>query len=507
MSLSPLITFGLLTINTLALIVSFSVLLLSLWQRPLTPFGRSLSLFLASQALLNITAIGTLFNRLLTTTVPALASIDGMNAMLTNISLASLLLNALAAFGLIVTAAGQMKQMFLVFGRGGLIGFGLLLWPLWNGQMFQAGDDLATFAPAGLVTAAVAIFFIGLSLYVAWIYRRQIQQRNLLMSLSVLLCGQLFTLLIPVLRVVDFASLLTALVGSVLGYSLVRLQIIEPLTLRAAEITATLELAHRAQAHDELTATLDWGVEQVRQLVHADIAVILQRAPNDANQLLITTQSTNLGQSAPDYVGRRLNVGESLAGRAYQTQQPLSIANYHEWNGRSTIFDTLPLFAGLSVPLVDNGVAIGALSVYQTKLGRVFSERDQAAVELLAAQIALTIAFALALKNVDGHSEPTIAGLISQIVRNHPLHNHMLAIHIDPELPPLPISVKMLTKMIDDTLDQVAESSALTEAVQFLVRAEGQTIVIEAGHGNLFVQQPSDRVLIRLEPNTSHVTH
>jgi hypothetical protein len=507
MSLSPLITFGLLAINTLALIVSLCVLLLSLWQPPQTAFGRTLSLFLASQALLNITAIVTLLNRLLTNFLPDLGVTNSIGPVLANISLASLLLNVLAAYGLIVTAAGQMKQALLVIGRGGLLGLGLLLWPLWNGKMFQVGDDMATFAPAGLVSAALAIIFIVLGLYMAWAYRRQIRQTGLLISLSILLCGQLLTLVVPALRVVDFASLLTALVGSVLGYNLARAQIFDPMTLRASQISSALDLVHRAQAHEELTATLDWSIEQVRQLVHADVAMILLMANDNSHQLVVAAQAINPRQSMPSYIGRKLSIGESLAGRAYQTQQPLSIANYHEWNGRSIIFDNPPLYAGLSVPLVDGGAAIGALSVYQMQPGRVFSERDQAAVELLAAQIALTIAFSQALQTMAMNSSNTAAAMISHVVHNHPLHGHALAINIDSELPPLTLPVQTLAKMIEETLDQVVKNSAVTEAVQVLVHAEGETILIEVGHGSLFIQQAPDRVLIKLEPNTPHVTH
>lgn len=505
MNLPPLLMFGLLAINGLALLVSFSALLLSLWQPPLTAFGRSLSLFLASQALLNVTAIATLLNRLV---LPLfLPTAPGpLSPILANISLASLLLNALAAYGLIVTAAGQMNKALLVIARGGIIGFGLLLWPLWNGQMFQS-DDMATFASAGMVCATVAIFFIVLALYIAWRYRRQIRQPALLISLAVLLCGQLLTLTLPPLRLVDFASLLTALVGSVLAYWLTQVQIFEPLRLRSAQISTAFQLVQRAHAHDELPATLAWSVEQARELVHADVAFILLRTPDHSRDLQVSAQSSRAIYAAADYRGRRLPIGEGLAGRAFQTQQPLSTVNYHEWNGRSALFDDPSLFAGLSVPLVDNGVAIGAISVYQREPGRVFSDRDQAAVELLAAQIALVIAFSKALQMAQNALPHTAGDLISGLIDPSLLSGRALAISIAPHLPPLPVARPILVKIINNALKQTSQNSTQAEAVGVLIHTEADTLVIEIGHGSLFVQQAPDRILIRLEPNTSHVTH
>jgi GAF domain-containing protein len=110
--------------------------------------------------------------------------------------------------------------------------------------------------------------------------------------------------------------------------------------------------------------------------------------------LQVAFQSSGTHGGMPNLTGRQLPIGEGLAGRVFQTQQPISLANYHQWDGRSPVFDDPPLYAGLSVPLVTGEDTLGVLSVFELKAGRIFTERDRELLEALAIQAAVCLRLA-----------------------------------------------------------------------------------------------------------------
>ena len=62
--MSSLTSFILLTFNLLTFVLTFSVLMLAVWQSPGSPIGRALNTFLSSLVLLNIAVIGMLVSEL-----------------------------------------------------------------------------------------------------------------------------------------------------------------------------------------------------------------------------------------------------------------------------------------------------------------------------------------------------------------------------------------------------------------------------------------------------------
>jgi hypothetical protein len=84
-------------------------------------------------------------------------------------------------------------------------------------------------------------------------------------------------------------------------------------------------------------------------------------------------------------------VGEGLAGRVMQTLSSMRIDNYQQWDGRSPTFDEMPLYASISVPLIYHGRLVGVVNAHETTPGRVFTNRDQTVLEVLAPQAAVTL--------------------------------------------------------------------------------------------------------------------
>jgi len=91
------------------------------------------------------------------------------------------------------------------------------------------------------------------------------------------------------------------------------------------------------------------------------------------------------------YLGNKLKMGEGLAGKVWETGQPLKVDDYYEWTGRSAQFKDTDFRAVVGVPLFSGENIVGVLGMSHLEQGRVFSDDD---VELIGrfAQLA-SVAF------------------------------------------------------------------------------------------------------------------
>jgi GAF domain-containing protein len=84
-------------------------------------------------------------------------------------------------------------------------------------------------------------------------------------------------------------------------------------------------------------------------------------------------------------------LGSGLSGRVYETKMPMRLQNYHAWEGQASAFADVPMKAALSIPLLYDDNVVGVLTAGELKPGRVFSDRDQAMLQMLAPQAAVAI--------------------------------------------------------------------------------------------------------------------
>lgn len=537
--MSPVASFVLLSINVLTFILSLSVLVLALWQNPGTPTGRALNTFLACLVFLNATVILRLVNELL------FGSMSSIEVIATYLSVDAFALCSLTAFALVITAAGLMKQAFQVIARAGVVYFVLMQWPLWTGQLFtslrQTGDVLAGYTQAGLVSAAVNLVYVGMGLIMAWLYRRRIGQSALLISITLLLVGQALTLLIAPLRVISFPSLLASIVSSILGYSLVRLELYNPLMMRTAQLSAVRDLSQAMARRQNLQAVLDAVAHQTRVLLNSGIALVLLVDYDD--KLIVVAQNGG----SKSLIGRKLAAGEGLAGRVLQTQQTMSIANYRAWDGRSPTFADQSFYASLSVPLIDGDDIVGVINVHELEAGRIYNERDRAVIEMLVSQATLGITHTrlhhavsywkarahasdksvpppihfdehgkiIEAEQVSAPERPvielsedglhpdeqaTVAELIAAVLHDSQVAQRTFVLQIDPNLPTLPIRMATLQKVLNGALGEVIERAEANNDVLISARADDAALMLEVArtlHGERI--QPFDSVRIRLE--------
>ncbi|HWQ15241.1 MAG TPA: GAF domain-containing protein [Roseiflexaceae bacterium] len=161
-------------------------------------------------------------------------------------------------------------------------------------------------------------------------------------------------------------------------YGAVQRQVKELDALRATmtEISANLELDAL------LTAILERQVA----LLGATCGQVGLYDPDSGD--LHVQVSYNMGQ---DYAGTRVALGEGMMGRAALTRQPLVISNYETWPERMETYTTLGPVTAIAVPMLAGDQLVGALTVGDSNLTRVFTEDDVQLLTLFAQQATVAI--------------------------------------------------------------------------------------------------------------------
>jgi PAS domain S-box-containing protein len=89
--------------------------------------------------------------------------------------------------------------------------------------------------------------------------------------------------------------------------------------------------------------------------------------------------------------GITLHMNEGVAGRVFQTSQPVIVEDYAHWEGRTTVIIPDPPSTVMGVPLFQKGQVIGVLLLVADSHRRKFTDQDVKRVEMFAAQAAIAI--------------------------------------------------------------------------------------------------------------------
>ena len=149
----------------------------------------------------------------------------------------------------------------------------------------------------------------------------------------------------------------------------------------------------RERQHAELEALHETALLLIEEL---DPQKLLERIAVQAGELL-DTRDTYVYLRERDQlriavgtgsftgnVGLRIRKGEGLAGRVWETAQPLAVDNYASWEGRLARFDDDALHAVVGVPLRSRTEVVGVLGLANDRPGATFG----------APEIALLLRFA-----------------------------------------------------------------------------------------------------------------
>lgn len=151
---------------------------------------------------------------------------------------------------------------------------------------------------------------------------------------------------------------------------------------------AAVEINGQPDLESTLAAVTHWAV---RLLNTKESAVYLYDAERD--DLVVR----GIFGGPETHTGRRLKVGEGLAGRVFQARQPQIVGDYRSWEFASPVWSDVPFGTVLATPLLVGDEAIGVLTYNDDAKNRVFDVESMRVAGLFASLAAASLSSALAL--------------------------------------------------------------------------------------------------------------
>ena len=156
------------------------------------------------------------------------------------------------------------------------------------------------------------------------------------------------------------------------------------------QVTARHQLEGR---HAELEALHETALALIDEL---DVQKLLEQIAGQAGELIGTNNSyvylrdgdelrvaVGTGVFAGN-VGHRLVKGEGLAGRVWETGEPLTVEDYQSWDGRKSRYDGMAIHGVAGVPLRSRTEVVGVLGLAYGERGRGFDASDIALLSRFA---------------------------------------------------------------------------------------------------------------------------
>jgi signal transduction histidine kinase len=145
--------------------------------------------------------------------------------------------------------------------------------------------------------------------------------------------------------------------------------------------------------HLNLEALLETLIERAVRLVSGNFAFIY--LPRPGGEVLERKYTTSTFKPSSSAVLRR---GEGLAGKIWQTAEPMMVEDYRSWNGHAPIFQEDPLGPALGVPLKSGSEVTGIIGVTRPPGSPPF-QQDELDLMIRFAQLA-----SIALDNARLHT-------------------------------------------------------------------------------------------------------
>ncbi|HFD40666.1 MAG TPA: GAF domain-containing protein [Anaerolineae bacterium] len=166
-----------------------------------------------------------------------------------------------------------------------------------------------------------------------------------------------------------------------------RIQAEEALRQRNAQLETLHDIFLDISAHLNMPTLLRSIVQHAVELLDADTGAIYLY-DEEKGKLV---RSVAWGYSEK-FIGVELAPGEGLAGKVFQSEQPMIVDDYRTWEGRSPVFEEeKPFSASLQVPLRWQDRIIGVLTIDADVERRTFGQEDIGIATLLANQAAIAI--------------------------------------------------------------------------------------------------------------------
>jgi PAS domain S-box-containing protein len=119
---------------------------------------------------------------------------------------------------------------------------------------------------------------------------------------------------------------------------------------------------------------------------------------------------------SPSTVGMRLGLGEGAMGHSAESGEPLIIADYANWSGRSGQYARIEAHAALASPLHMRGRLVGAFNVWTTERGKIFGAEDLRLLNMFGPHAAVAIENARLYADAERERQ-----YLQELVRNSPV--------------------------------------------------------------------------------------
>jgi GAF domain-containing protein len=222
----------------------------------------------------------------------------------------------------------------------------------------------------------------------------------------------------------DFSQADTALLSSMAQWAAIAIenaQLFAETQRRFEEMAALYNVSLDITARLEMPKLLKPIVERATGLLRSDGGgIYLYNQEREELGLAIGYGYTE------NYVGVTLKPGEGVAGKVFQSGEPMIIDDYRTWEGRATVYEAdQPFTAVLEVPLKWQEQIIGVLAINADVQKRTFTQDDLWLATLFANQAAIAIVNARLYEQVRQDAE-TKTTLLNEV--NHRVKNNLSAI-------------------------------------------------------------------------------
>ena len=165
---------------------------------------------------------------------------------------------------------------------------------------------------------------------------------------------------------------------------------------RVAELEKLRQAAVEINGQPDLESTLKAVARRAADLLNAKGSYVYLH-DDERNELVVRSI-----YSAPEgHKGRRMKVGDGLAGRVFQSRRPQTVGDYNTWRHASSVWKDVPFGTVLAVPLVYGDEPIGVLTFVDSAKNRAFDDEAMRMAGLFASLAAAALTSALFL--ADSH--------------------------------------------------------------------------------------------------------
>lgn len=239
------------------------------------------------------------------------------------------------------------------------------------------------------VSIAFFAVFDGVSAFLLWRYRRKIRSHGTKIGIAVFLCGQGLTFVNPALTIAALSTSLGSVGALLVGFAVVRQEIIIPLAERISQVEAIHKVSLSVSSQIALDALLEEIAIQAVGWLNADGAGIFLGDVDAGGSLKLLAKC----RLPKHFLGKEIQPGHGIVGTAVATRKSILVENYgRDWIGDDDLELARETFGSvICSPLNYGGRIMGALLVVAGRQGRLFDEQDVYRLELLGAQAVVAI--------------------------------------------------------------------------------------------------------------------